>query len=108
MVNFSASSLQIRSVYPEMRVSQLTMSTSSLMTLPCELVDKIAAHVVSVPGVLHGSEFISAKPRWWAIAGLASASRETRIVALRAWFRVFILRKEQDWEAFPFINLFVR
>ncbi|KAB5589504.1 hypothetical protein CTheo_7055 [Ceratobasidium theobromae] len=84
------------------------MSTSSLMTLPCELVDKIAAHVVSVPGVLHGSEFISAKPRWWAIAGLASASRETRIVALRAWFRVFILRKEQDWEAFPFINLFVR
>jgi hypothetical protein len=83
----------------------------SLLTLPHELVHKIVSHVAYAPGIYFGSTFISAKPRWPVIAGLASASRETRIVALRAWFRVLVLRQEEDWEVasgLSFINLFVR
>ncbi|KAG8689796.1 hypothetical protein FRC11_000538 [Ceratobasidium sp. 423] len=85
--------------------------TVSLLTLPDELIQKIAAHVVFVPGIYLGSAFISAKPRWATIAGLANASRDARTVALRAWFRVLILKDEEDWEAasrFSVVALFVR
>ncbi|KAH7335018.1 hypothetical protein B0J17DRAFT_97201 [Rhizoctonia solani] len=70
----------------------------SLLALPNELLHKIAAHVVFVPGIYIGSTFISAKPRWAAIAGLANASHEARVIALRAWFRVLVLKDDEDWE----------
>ncbi|CUA67299.1 hypothetical protein RSOLAG22IIIB_07340 [Rhizoctonia solani] len=83
----------------------------SLLTLPDELLQKIASHVVFVPGIYLGSAFISAKPRWATIAGLANASHDARIVALRAWFRVLVLKDEEDWEVaskFSIIARFVR
>ncbi|CAE6450912.1 unnamed protein product [Rhizoctonia solani] len=92
-------------------VSSHAPQAVSLLTLPDELIQKIAAHIVFVPGIYLGSAFISAKPRWATIAGLASASHDARAVALRAWFSVLILKDEEDWEVaskFSVIPLFVR
>ncbi|CAE6480156.1 hypothetical protein ACGC1H_005293 [Rhizoctonia solani] len=83
----------------------------SLLTLPDELLQKIATHVVFVPGIYLGSTFISAKPRWATIAGLANASHDARFLALRAWFRVLVLKDGKDWEVvskFSTIAQFVR
>ncbi|CAE7059347.1 unnamed protein product [Rhizoctonia solani] len=84
---------------------------ASLLALPDELLQKIAAHVVFTPGIYLGSAFISAKPRWATIAGLANASHDARSVALRAWFRVLVLKDKEDWgvaSKFSIITLSVR
>ncbi|KAG8791766.1 hypothetical protein FRC12_008187 [Ceratobasidium sp. 428] len=71
---------------------------SALLSLPHELLFKIATHVVAMPGTMPASSLISAKPAWrTSIAGLANASRDTRDAALRAWFRILVLRDEDDW-----------
>ncbi|KAG8700448.1 hypothetical protein FRC09_005952 [Ceratobasidium sp. 395] len=75
-----------------------TRTRSALLSLPHELLFKIATHIVAMPGTMPASSFISAKPAWrTSIAGLANASRDTRDAALRAWFRVLVLRDEDDW-----------
>jgi hypothetical protein len=82
-----------------------------LRNLPLELLSKIAAYSTAAPGLYPTSTFISAKPPWSAIAGFATASRATRDIALRAWFRVLLLRGEEDWDvaaAFPMMRLSVR
>jgi hypothetical protein len=82
-----------------------------MLTLPHEILLKIAGHAVDAQGILPSTSFISAKANWSAIAGLAGASRDTRHIALCAWFRVLVLRDEGDWEiaaAFPAVRLSVR
>lgn len=84
---------------------------ATLLVLPHELLFKIATHVVTTSGVFPGSTFISSKPHWGTIAGLASASRATRDVALRAWFTTLVLKGEEDWDVvagFGDVRLFVR
>ncbi|CAE6457631.1 unnamed protein product [Rhizoctonia solani] len=86
-------------------------TSGSLLALPDELLYKIGDYAVFAPGIYLGTAFISAKPRWAAVAGLASASHHARTVALRAWFRVLVLKDEEDWDVASrssFITLFVR
>lgn len=83
----------------------------TLLTLPHELLNKIAAHVVALPGLFPGSAFISPKPHWGTIVGLATASRAMRDVALRAWFHTMVLNDEEDWDVvagFADVRFFVR
>ncbi|CAE6439190.1 unnamed protein product [Rhizoctonia solani] len=94
-----------------MNVQLTSPRTLGLLALPDELLQKVAAYVMYVPGIYLGTAFISAKPRWAAIAGLANASHDARAVALRAWFRVLVLKDEEDWDVASrpsFITLFVR
>ncbi|KAF8749828.1 hypothetical protein RHS01_09828 [Rhizoctonia solani] len=110
MVSFKARSTRLEPTHMNAQIMR-PQTFGSLLILPDELLQKIAAYVVFVPGIYLGTAFISAKPRWATIAGLASASRDARAVALRAWFRVLVLKDEEDWDVASrpsFINLFVR
>ncbi|KAG8734902.1 hypothetical protein FRC10_011226 [Ceratobasidium sp. 414] len=114
MVSFKAhvTSLRRAPCSAHLAPVRVARSRSALLSLPHELLFKIASHVVAVPGILPGSSFISAKPAWrTSIAGLANASRDARDVALRAWFRVLVLGDEEDWDiigAFPAIRFSVK
>ncbi|KAJ1306300.1 hypothetical protein OPQ81_010999 [Rhizoctonia solani] len=110
MVSFKPCPTKLRPAHMDAQPTR-SYTSASLLTLPDELLQRIAAYVVFVPGIYLGSAFISAKPLWATIAGLANASHYARVVALRAWFRVLILKDEQDWEVaskFSIIPLFVR
>ncbi|KAF8691016.1 hypothetical protein RHS03_08870, partial [Rhizoctonia solani] len=110
MVSFKTRSTGLEPTHMNAQIMR-PQTFGSLLILPDELLQKIAAYVVFVPGIYLGTAFISAKPRWATIAGLASASRDARAVALRAWFRVLVLKDQEDWDVASrpsFINLFVR
>ncbi|KAF8599930.1 hypothetical protein BDV93DRAFT_590179 [Ceratobasidium sp. AG-I] len=93
------------------RTGRSNRQRTTLLALPHELLLKIATHVVALPGIFPGSTFISSKPHWRTVAGLATASRATRDVALRAWFTTLILKHEEDWDVvavFAQVRFFVR